>query len=116
VILTLLNFFRPQSPALSGDLCGRELCGLFIEGDTVRFRFSDNSAVVLNLESRVFSHATARLWKEWFSFPGWLRITGVKELPNEISISVAGAIYSSRVCLKRHGDHWQVSFGSGQVF
>ncbi len=112
----ILDFFCPHPPALSGDLCGRELSGLFIDGDTVRFRFSDNSAVVLNLESRVFSHATARSWKEWLSFPGWLRITGVKELPNEISISVAGAIYSSRICLKRHGDHWQIHFSNGQIF
>lgn len=108
--------FRSRTPTLSVDLCGRELSGVFIEGETARLRFSDNSAIVLNLESRAFSHETARSWKEWLSFPGWLRITGVKELPNEISISVAGAIYSSRICLRRHGAHWQISFGNGQVF
>ena len=108
--------FHPRPHTLSTELCGRELNGVFIEGDSARLRFSDNSAVVLNLESRAFFHETARSWKEWISFPGWLRITGVDELPEEISLTVSGAIYSSRICLKKHGVHWQISFGSGQIF
>lgn len=115
-MITPFVLFRPRPPSLSTEIYGRELNGVFIEGDSAWLRFSDNSAFVVNLETLAFSRTPARSWKEWISFPGWLRITGVDEHPEEISLTVSGAIYSSRICLKKQGVRWQISFGCGQIF
>ena len=115
-MIWLPQIFSRKKPSLHSEICGREITGMFLGTEAARLRFSDGSAVSISLDTRRFLFHRANLFSEWISFPGWLRITGVNELPEEISLTVSGAIYSSRICFKEQGAHWQISFGSGQIF
>lgn len=73
--------------------------------------------MLISLETRNFLGSPAKLWREWITFPGWLRIMGVKETPDQIILTVSGAIYSSHIILREAGDTgWEMSFNGGQIF
>lgn len=115
MIAWLKKIFTPRH-TLRAAICGRELTGLYVTESTARFRFSEGNAVLVNLETRNFRPFRPTLMSEWITFPGWLRVVDVKESVGQISLTVSGAIYSSRITLVDKGDHWQMSLSGGKIF
>jgi hypothetical protein len=118
MIAWIKQIFPSNRPStLHDEMCGRELTGLYINQSAARFRFSDGKALLVSLETRNFLGSPAKLWREWLTFPGWLRVTGVKETPDKITLTVSGTIYSANIILRDAGDNgWEMSFGGGQIF
>lgn len=108
---------RPRRNSLASAICGRELSGLLLEDDnqTVRLRFSDNSAVVMELSTRKVEEKSARDYKEWLMLPGWVRIAGVIEDVNQVILVVSGAIYTSRISIRFSHQRWQIFFSGGRI-
>lgn len=108
---------RPKKNCLASTICGRELSGLLLEDDnqTVRLRFSDNSAVVVNLSTRQIEEKSARDYKEWLMLPGWVRIANIIEDANQIILVVSGAIYTSRISIRFSHQRWQIFFSGGRI-
>lgn len=108
---------RPRRNSLASAICGRELSGLLLEEDnlTLRLRFSDNSAVVVNLSTRQVEEKSARDYKEWLMLPGWVRIANVLEDANQIILIVSGAIYTSRISIRFSHQRWQIFFSGGRI-
>jgi hypothetical protein len=116
MISWIKHLFTERLPTLKSSVCGRELTGLFITESTARFRFSEGDAILINLETRNFRPFRPKLFTEWITFPGWLRVVDVKESASQITLTVSGAIYSSRITLTNKGDHWQMSLSGGNIF
>ena len=60
-----------RKPSLASAICGRELNALILDDDnqTLRLRFADNSAAVVNLYTRDFEMVSAHKYKEWLALP-----------------------------------------------
>lgn len=108
---------RPRKNHLASIICGRELSGLLLEDDnqTMRMRFSDNSAVIVDLTTRKVEEKSARDYKEWLMLPGWVRIANVIEDANQIILVVSGAIYTSRISFRFSHQQWQIFFSGGRL-
>jgi hypothetical protein len=97
---------------------GREVNALFLdeENQTLRLRFSDNSAVIVDLCSREFHTGSARDHKAWLALPGWVRVIRVIEDASQIILVVAGAIYTARISLRfSHHRGWRLIFSGGRI-
>ena len=106
-----------RKPSLETAICGRELNALILDDDnqTLRLRFSDNSAAVINLCKRDFEMVSAHKYKEWLTLPGWVRIANVIEDANQIILVVSGAIYTSRISFRFSHQRWQIFFSGGRI-
>ena len=98
-------------------IAGRELSGFLLDGDKalVRLRFSDNTAVLIDLTTRVVKEKSAHDYKEWLMLPGWLRIINVIEDASQIILVVSGAIYTSRISIRFSQRRWQIYFSGGRI-
>ena len=103
--------------SLASAICGRELNALFNDEDnqTLRLRFSDNSATVVNLCTRDFEMVSAHKYKEWLALPGWVRIANVIEDTSQIILVVSGAIYTARISFRFSHQRWQIIFSGGRI-
>lgn len=112
-------FSRPRrKPTLASAIEGREVNALFLEEEnqTLRLRFSDNSALVVDLVSREFRTGSARDYETWLALPGWVRVIRVIEDASQIILVVAGAIYTSRISFRfSHHRGWHLVFSGGRI-
>ncbi|MBN2115820.1 MAG: hypothetical protein JW730_04575 [Anaerolineales bacterium] len=112
-------FSRPRrKPALASVIEGREVNALFLdeENQTLRLRFSDNSAVIVDLCSREFHTGSAHDHKAWLMLPGWVRVVRVIEDASQIILVVAGAIYTARISFRfSHHRGWRLVFSGGRI-
>ncbi len=110
---------RPRrKPTLASAIEGRELNALFLdhENQTLRLRFSDNSAVIASLSSRDFYVGSARDYETWLALPGWVRVVRVIEDASQIILVVAGAIYTARISFRfSHHRGWRLVFSGGRI-
>jgi hypothetical protein len=108
---------RPKKNELMSIITGRELSGFLLDSDRalLRLRFSDNTAVLIDLTSRVVMEKSAYDYKEWLMLPGWLRIINVIEDASQIILVVSGAIYTSRISFRHSQKRWQIYFSSGWI-
>ena len=105
-----------RKPSLASAISGRELNALFLDDDlTLRLRFSDNSAAVVNLCTRDFEMVSGHKYKEWLTLPGWVRIANVIEDANQIILVVSGAIYTARISFRFSHQRWQIFFSGGRL-
>jgi len=106
-----------RKPSLASVIRGRELNALFLHDDnqTLRLRFSDNSAAVVNLYTRDFEMVSAHKYKEWLTLPGWVRIANVIEDASQIILVVSGAIYTARISFRFSNQRWQILFSGGRI-
>ena len=90
----------------------------------MRLRFSDNSAVVVNLSTRKVVEKSARDYKEWLMLPGWVRIANVIEDTSQIILVVSGAtpalacgasVYTARISFRFSHQRWQILFSGGRI-
>ncbi len=81
----------------------------------MRLRFSDNSAVVVDLSTRKVEEKSAHDYKEWLMLPGWVRIANVIEDANQIILVVSGAIYTARISFRFSHQRWQIFFSGGRI-
>ena len=118
--------FPRRKPSLASATCGRELNALILDDDnkTLRLRFSDNSAVVVNLYTRDFKMVSAHKYQEWLTLPGCLRIANVIEDANQIILVVSGAtpalacgasVYTARISFRISHQRWQIFFSGGRL-
>ncbi|MFZ5883987.1 MAG: hypothetical protein ACOYYI_09435 [Chloroflexota bacterium] len=109
--------FFSKRPSLAAVLTGRELNALYLDNDTTaaRLRFSDGSAVAIDLRSRRSSPIKAKEYPVWIALPGWVRITNVLEDASQIILVVSGAIYTARISLRVSRDRWQIHFSNGRL-
>jgi len=109
--------FPRRKPSLASALRGRELNALFLEGDnqTLRLRFSDNSAAVINLCTRDLEMVSAHKYKEWLTLPGWVRIANFIEDASQIILVVSGAIYTARISFRFSQGRRKIFFSSGRI-
>lgn len=105
-----------KRPTLATALNGGELNAFYLDDDTARFRFSDGSAVAIDLRSRRSSPIKAKEYPVWITLPGWVRITNVLEDASQIILVVSGAIYTARISLRFSRDRWQIHFSNGRLF
>ncbi len=111
-------FSHPQrKPSLASAIEGREVNALFLdeENQTLRLRFSDNSAVIADLRSRNFHTGSARDYETWLALPGWVRVIRVVEDASQIILVVAGAIYTSRISFRSSHRGWRLVFSGGRI-
>ena len=103
--------------SLASAICGRELNALILDDDnqTLRLRFSDNNAAVINLYTRDFEMVSAHKYKEWLTLPGWVRIANVIEDARQIVLIVSGAIYTARISFRYSHQRWQIFFSGGRI-
>lgn len=106
-----------RKPSLASAINGRELNALSLDDDnqTLRLRFSDNSAAVINLCTRDFEMVSAHKYKEWLTLPGWVRIANIIEDANQIILVVSGAIYTARISFRFSHQRWQIFFSGGRL-
>ncbi len=111
-------FSHPRrKPTLASVIEGREVNALFLdeEKQTLRLRFSDNSAVIADLSSRNFYTGSARDYETWLALPGWVRVVRVVEDASQIILVVAGAIYTSRISFRSSHRGWRLVFSGGRI-
>ncbi len=110
-------FFSKRS-ALAATLIGREINALYLDDGTAaaRLRFSDGSAVVIDLQSRRSSPIKANEYAVWLTLPGWVRIANVIEDASQVVMVVAGAICTARITFRLSRERWQIYFSNGRLF
>ena len=108
-----LRLFQPDG---QGELTGHTLTGLYVEASHLHLRLTDQVATI-NLETGGVSLNRRRVkGKEnspWVVLPGWLRIMDATLRPGVFCLDVAGALYSSQILTRKHGDLWHLTFKGG---
>ena|ERR1700690_443753 len=101
-----------HKPSLQQAIAGRGLTGILIDDGNLLLRFTD-AAMVIDLSKRTF--AFRRVLADWIIFPGWLRITRVIEDQNQIILEVSGALFTSRIVVRRADGDWKIVLQGGRI-
>ena len=98
--------------SLHRAIAGHNLTGILIDDGNLLLRFNE-AAMVVDLSKRTF--AFRRVLADWITFPGWLRITRVIEDQNQIILEVSGALFTSRIAVRRVEGDWKIVLQGGRI-
>ena len=111
--LIINYFYRDKNkPSLHRAVAGRSLTGILIDDGNLLLRFTD-AAMVIDLSKRTF--AFRRVLADWLTFPGWLRISRVIEDQNQIILEVSGALFTSRIAIRKTDGDWKIVLQGGRI-
>jgi hypothetical protein len=107
-----MNLFAHRPPSLHKAIAGRALTGLLLQDNSLFLRFVD-ATLALDLDTRAFIFRPLR--GHWMTFPGWLRIARVLQDDSQVTLEVCGALFTSRLVLRKSDGAWRVIFQGGRI-
>ncbi len=88
------------------------LTGIFLEEGTLHLRLTD-AVIAVNLQTREWRFGSKKTI--FLTFPGLLRIVRVLEDDNQLVLIISGAVYSSRIAIRKKKD-WRILFDANFVY
>ena len=88
------------------------LTGIFLEEGSLHLRLTD-AVIAVNLKTRDWRFGSKK--RTFLTFPGLLRIVRVLEDDNQVVLIISGAVYSSRIAIRKNKD-WRILFDANFVY
>jgi hypothetical protein len=103
---------KKKRRTLKDLLKNKFLTGIFLEEGTLHLRLTD-AVIAVNLKTRDWRFGSKK--RTFLTFPGLLRIVRVLEDDNQVVLIISGAVYSSRIAIRKNKD-WRILFDANFVY